>query len=84
MNAELKLPRHSPLSTIIAAALAAFMAIGLFTAIAQLFRNDGVPMGRLVAAERACTQHKQIYVSEREACMRDWLAAARATNVASK
>jgi hypothetical protein len=38
-------------------------------------------MEQLAAAERACTLH--VYVSEREACMREWLAA-RAPNVASK
>jgi hypothetical protein len=82
MNAKPTFPRPSSLSTTVAAALATFIAIGLLTAVAFLFQRDGAPMEKLAAAERACTQ--LVYVSEREACMREWLAAARASNVASK
>ena len=82
MNAKPTLPRPSSLSTTVAAALATFSSIGVLTAIALLFQHDGVPMGQLAAAERACTQYA--YVSEREACMREWLAAAHVSNVASK
>lgn len=39
-------------------------------------------MEQLAAAERACIQHA--YVSEREACMREWLAAARSLSVAGR
>jgi hypothetical protein len=39
-------------------------------------------MEQLAAAERACTQ--RAYVSERESCMREWLAASRASSVASQ
>jgi hypothetical protein len=38
-------------------------------------------MGQLVVAEHTCTQNA--YMSELDACMREWLAA-RASNVASK
>ena len=62
--------------------VAAFIAIGLLTGVAFLFQRDGAPLEKLAAAERACTP--RVYVSEREACMREWLAAARARNVASK
>jgi len=82
MNAKPTFPRPSSLSTTVAAALATFIAIGLLTAFVLLFQHDGVPLGQLAAAERACTQNA--YVSEREACMREWLAAAHASNVASK
>jgi hypothetical protein len=81
MNANLTFPRRSSLSIAVAAALATFIAVGLITAVAFLFQRDGVPMEKLAAAERACTQH--VYVSEREACMSDWLVA-RSLNVASK
>ena len=81
MNAKPTFPRPSSLSTTVAAASATFIAVGLLTGVAFLFQRDGAPMEQLAAAERACTQ--QVYVSEREACMRDWLAA-RAPNVASK
>jgi hypothetical protein len=81
MNATPTFARPSSLAMPVAAALATFIAVGLLTSVAFLFQRDGAPIERLAAAERACTQH--IYVSEREACMREWLAA-RAPNVASK
>ncbi len=81
MNATPTFARPSSFSITVAAALATFIAIGLLAAVAFLFQRDGAPMQQLAAAERACTQH--VYVSEREVCMRDWLAA-RAPNVASK
>jgi hypothetical protein len=82
MYAKPTFRRSSPFSITIAAALATFIAIGLLTAVAFLFQRDGKPLEQLAAAEHACTQHA--YVSEREACMREWLAAARASTVASK
>jgi hypothetical protein len=82
MNAKPTFASPSSLSITVAAALATFIAIGLLTAVAFLFQRDGTPLEQLAAAERACTQH--VYVSEREACMHEWLAAAHASNVASK
>jgi hypothetical protein len=82
MNAKPTFARPSSLSLTVTAALAIFIAIGLLTAVVFLFQCDGAPMEHLATAERACTQH--VYVSEREACMREWLAAAHASNVASK
>jgi hypothetical protein len=82
MIAKPTFPRSSSFSITIAAALATLIAIGLLTAVAFMFQRDGKPMEQLAAAERACIQ--RVYVSEREACMREWLAAARSSNVASK
>jgi hypothetical protein len=82
MIAKPTFPRSSSLSITIAAALATFIAIGILTAVAFMFQRDGKPMEQLAAAERACVQ--RVYVSEREACMREWLAAAHASSVASK
>lgn len=82
MNAKPSFPRTSSFSITIAAALATLIAIGLLTAVAFMFQRDGKPMEQLAAAERACVQ--RVYVSEREACMREWLAAARSPSVASK
>ncbi|MBK9702559.1 MAG: hypothetical protein IPO75_03325 [Betaproteobacteria bacterium] len=82
MNAKRTVPQLSSLSTAVVAALAAFIAFGLLSAVAWLFQRDGAPMEQLAAAERACTQ--RAYVSEREACMNEWLAASRASSVASK
>lgn len=82
MNARPTLPRPSSFSIAVAAALATLIAIGLLSAVAVLFQHDGSPLEQLVAAESACTQH--VYVSERQACVRDWLAAGRVSNVATK
>lgn len=60
--------------TVAAAMLAAIIGLTTLCAVIELFQRDGRPMDRLVAAERACAKH--IYVSEREACVREWLAAA--------
>ena len=81
MDAKPSFPRPSSLSITVAAAFATFIAIGLLTTVAFLFKHDGVPTGKLVVAEHTCARNA--YVSEREACMREWLAA-RASNVASK
>lgn len=40
----------------------------------MLFQSRGMPMAELAAAERACA--RQTYVSDRERCMREWVAAA--------
>ena len=82
MHAKPTFPCPSSLSITVSAVLATFIAIGLLTAVAFLFQRDGAPLEQLAAAEHACAQRG--YVSEREACMREWLAAARAPNVASK
>lgn len=75
MNGKPTFARPTSLWLPVTAALATFIAIGLLTAIVFLFQRDGAPMKQLAAAERACAQ--RVYVSEREACMREWLAAAR-------
>jgi len=82
MNVSPTFARPSSLAITVAAALAVFIAVGLLTSVAFMFQRDGAPLEQLAAAERACTPH--VYVSEREACMREWLAATRARNVASK
>jgi hypothetical protein len=66
----------------VAATLAGAVAIALVAGTASLFLHDGKPMQQLVAAERACAD--RAYVSERDACMREFLPAARAPHVASQ
>ena len=82
MYAKPAFPRHSSLSTTVATVFATFIAIGLLTAVTLLFQRDGAPLAQVAAAERACAQ--LAYVSERDICMRQWLAAARAQNVATR
>ena len=61
-----------PVTHVVAAALAAAITVGIFSGVVELFQHDGRPLERLAAAERACAS--RAYVSEREACMREWLA----------
>ncbi len=58
--------------TVAAAALATVIALGILWGVAVLFQSKGAPMERLVAAEHACARY--IYLSERQACMNEWLA----------
>ena len=68
--------------TVVAAALASAIAVGLLAAVVTLFERDGYPMERVLVAERACAGSS--YVSEREVCMREWLATYRIQHVAQK
>ena len=80
MNARPNFATRSSFLTFAAATLAAVIALGILWAVVVAFQSKGTPMERLVAAERACAGHA--YLSEREACMKQWLAVSRATSVA--
>jgi len=82
MNARPTLPRPHIATTIGAALLSAFIGIGLLSAVSGLFQRDGAPFEQVVIAERACAD--RTFVSERETCIRLYLAAARVRNVASR
>jgi hypothetical protein len=82
MNAKPVLARPHFVTTIVAAALSTLIAIGLLSAISGLFQRDGAPFEQVVIAEHACTDYA--FVSEREACVRLFLAASRVRNVASR
>jgi len=56
-------------------------AIGLLTAVTDLFQRDGAPFEQVVIAEHICAN---AFVSERETCVRLYLAASRVRNVASR
>jgi hypothetical protein len=79
MNAKpfLAYPHSHPhvRTTIIAAALSALIAIALLSAVAGLFLRDGTPLEQIVIAEHACADYA--FVSEREACIRSYLAASQ-------
>lgn len=77
MNAKLDSSCTSPRMTVAIAALAAVIAIGILSVVVSLFQSRGAPMQRLVAAERACASYA--YQSERETCMKQWLAGQPAT-----
>jgi hypothetical protein len=80
MNAKPTLARPRVVATI-AAALSTVIAIGLLAAVTSLFQRDGAPFEQVVFAEHACANHT--FISEREACVRLYLAASRVQNVAS-
>jgi hypothetical protein len=82
MNGKPAFPLSNSFSIAIAATLATLITIGVLTAVAILFQRDGKPLEQLAAAQRACMRH--VYLSERESCMREWLATLPASNVASK
>ena len=82
MNAKPTLARPHVVTTLVAAALATLIAIGLLTAVTGLFQRDGAPFEQLVIAEHACANYA--FVSERETCVRLYLAASRVQNIASR
>ena len=82
MNAKPTLTGPHVVTTIIAAALSSFIAIGLLGAVVGLFERDGTPFEQVVIAEHACANYA--FVSEREACVRLFLAVSRVQNVASR
>jgi hypothetical protein len=82
MNAKPSLPRRPVGTTVAAAVLSILIAIGLLTSVAAMFQHDGAPLEHVVIAERACSEYA--FVSERESCMRSFLAASRVRNVASR
>jgi hypothetical protein len=82
MNPKPTLDRPHVAITIAATTLAVLIAIGLLAAVAGLFQRDGVPFEQLLIAERACVNHS--FESERETCVRAYLAASRLPNIASR
>jgi len=82
MNAKPTLARPHVVTTVVAASLSALIAIGLLTAVTDLFQRDGAPFEQVLIAEHACASYA--FVSERETCVRLYLAASRVRNVASR
>jgi hypothetical protein len=79
MSARLNSTPGSTL-TVATAALATVIAFAILWGVVTLFQSRGAPMEWLVAAERACAQY--VYLSERHACMNEWLAASQPRTVA--
>ena len=65
---------------IVAAALAVVIALGLLWSVTKLFQSRGEPFAQVAAAERACSHHA--YQSERQTCIKRWIAAINANSVA--
>ena len=73
MTTKPTLPQTRPITYFIAAALAGTITTGLFAGVTALLQRDGMPFEQQVIAERACAD--RAYVSERDACVRQWLSA---------
>ena len=82
MNTKPQAPDLRAITRIVIAAVSTVIAIGLFTAVTALLQRDGVPFEQLVNAERACTGYT--IKSEREDCVRSYLAASSSKVVASR
>ena len=57
MNAKPTLARRHVVTTIVAVALSCLIAIGLLTAVTELFQRDGAPFEQVVTAEHACADY---------------------------
>ena len=82
MNAKPAFARRHVAVPATAAVLSVLIALGLLSAVTGLFQRDGAPFEQVVAAEQACADHT--FVSEREICVRSYLAASRVQNLASR
>lgn len=82
MNGTPRFASPSGVLVFSAALLAGVIAGTLISAVVLLFQSRGTPLEEIAAAERACPP--ELYRSERDACLKDWLAARRATTVAHR
>lgn len=82
MHAKPTLARPRAATLAAAAFLSALIGIGLLGSVAGLFQSRGVPMAEHATASRACADHA--YVSDRDACIREQVAAARGQRVANR
>ena len=82
MNDKANASSLGSLQTVCAASVATVIALCILWLVVVGFQSRGKPMERVAAAERACAHHA--YVSDRQACMQQWLAERQATRVAGR
>jgi len=82
MNAKPAFARRPAAVPVAAAVLAALIGLGTLSAVTGMFQREGAPFEQLVVAEQACAD--RTFVSEREACVRLFIAAMRVQNLASR
>lgn len=82
MNAKLGFATPAGAMLFSAGILSGVIAGTLLSAVVLLFQSRGTPLETAAAAERVCGHYA--YRSEQEACIKAWLAARRATNVANR
>ena len=73
-------PQLRPAQTFAAATAATVISLALLWSVVSLFQSRGVPLEELATAERACAS--RVYVSDREECMKQWIAQNRSVPVA--
>ncbi|MEO8936175.1 MAG: hypothetical protein ABI277_02385 [Burkholderiaceae bacterium] len=67
-------PRPHSGIVIFAAAVSTLTALGIVIGVVTLFQSRGIPLEEAVLAERAC--ESKLYVSDKQECMREWMASA--------
>lgn len=82
MDPRPTLHRPSLLVTAVASTLGTLIAATLLAAVTGLFQSRGLPLEEIALAERACAVHA--YVSERDTCIKERIAAERGQHVARK
>ena len=82
MNAKPAFARRPVAVNVAAAALAVLIGLGTLSALTGLFQREGTPFEQLVVAEQACAD--RAYLSERQTCVRSFIAATRVQNFASR
>ena len=82
MNAKPAFARPHAAVPVVAAVLSVLIGLGLVSAVTGLFQREGAPFEQVVVAEQACAD--RTFVSEREACVRLFIAATRVQNLASR
>jgi len=82
MNAKPAFARRPAAVHVAAAALAVLIGLGTLGALTGMFQREGTPFEQLVVAEQACAD--RTFVSERQTCVRSFIAATRVQNFASR
>lgn len=81
MDQHLQPRTFRPAQTLTAATAATVISLALLWGVVALFQSRGAPLEELAAAERACASH--VYVSDREECMKQWIAENQRTGFAA-
>ena len=82
MNAKPAFARRPVAVNVAAAVLAVLIGFGTLGVLTGLFQRDGAPFEQLVVADQACAD--RAFASERDACVRLFIAATRVQNLASR
>lgn len=82
MRANPAFRRRSGLGTVMTSAVATLIALGILIGTTMLFQSRGMPMAERAVAEQACAG--RTCVSDRERCLREWVAAAHGDRLAER